>query len=147
MPGKRTSVYMSDRMSNLLAAHGPAPTRTERNLAAKLDYITRAYDAILRDAKRRWDLTDREWDVLFGCCKDHKFAMDIGGDALDDVGACLARVEALPDDLDSLTRSALLGKLKSATAAQSLALVWMVIRERKRIGEDLNAKTKKEGNP
>lgn len=139
MPGRRTSIYLSERMENLLAAHGPQPEGSQRNIGEKIDYIVRAYDAILRDEKKRMSLTPGEWSVLLECCWGHAFAMEVGGPMDVDVDACLVCVEdtldsELTTDGGAAARVSLISKLQAATVAQSIALAWMVIRERKRIG-------------
>ena len=139
MPGRKTSIYLSERMTNLLAAHGPQPECSQRNVAEKLGYIVRAYDAILRDEKKRIGLAPGEWAVLLECCWSHSFSMEDGGAMEQDLDACLACAE---DTLDSelttpdggLHRRALVEKLRGFSVAQHIALAWMVIRERKRQG-------------
>ena len=128
--------FADDRLEKLLAHHGPQQDGSKRKTAGKLGYIVRAYDAILRDEKKRMSLAHGEWSVLLECCWSHSFSMEDGGAMEQDLDACQACVE---DTLDSeLTtedggshRRALLEKMKAFGASQHIALAWMVIRERK----------------
>jgi hypothetical protein len=138
MKSGKTSLYLSDRLANLLDAHGPTGNEGERNLGEKLGYIVTGWDRILRDEKNRWGLTREEWFVCQSCTVSHSFSMENGGPVDIDVGAVLACVE---DTLDSEImlddapkwRDSTIQKLRGASVAAQLALVWMLIRERNRI--------------
>lgn len=140
------NTYLTERIASLLDAHGPdADEDSSRGLAEKLKYIVPAWDAVLRDEKRRWRelLKDEDWFVLLSCTLSHAFAMEVGGPPETDLGAILACVE---DTLDSELamddpakwRKSALSKLAGVTHAQDLALVWMLVRERKRLGQSKN---------
>lgn len=138
-PGK-TSIYLGERMAKLLDAHGPTGNEGERNLGEKLSYIVDGWDRIMRDEKSRWNLTREEWIVCQSCTISHWFSMEGGGPVELDVGAVLACVE---DTLDSEImlenaakwRESTILKLQKASTVAQLALVWMLIRERKRQGQ------------
>jgi len=137
-PGK-TSLYLTERLANLLDSHGPAGDEGERNLGEKLGYIVPGWDAILRDEKARWKttLTREEWIVCQSCTISHSFSMDDGGPVEIDLGCVLACVEDTLDseicmDDASKWRASTITKLRGASNAAQLALVWMLLRERKR---------------
>lgn len=138
-PGKATT-YINDRLANLLAEHGPTDDGA-RGLADKLNYIIPAWDKVLREEKARWTalLTREEWSVVLQCTLSHAFAMDTGAPFdLDLSGAILACVEDTQDseimmDDAATWRASTITKLRGATLAAQLALVWMVIRERARM--------------
>lgn len=133
------TTYLTDRMGALLDEHGPSPDGN-RVLAEKLGYIVPGWDAILRDEKARWRerLTREEWFVCQAATLSHAFSMETGGLVHDDAsGAVLACVEDTQDsDLEMADaarwRASTIDKLRGATVAAQLALVWMLIRERGR---------------
>ena len=135
----KTSIYLTERIANLLDGHGPEGAETERNIGEKIGYILPGWDAILRDEKARWrnSLSPEEWIVCQSCTIGHLFSMESGGPVEVDVGSVLASVE---DTLDSEIamddakkwRESTIQKLQGATIAAQLALVWMLIRERNR---------------
>ena len=137
----KINTYLTDRLANLLNAHGPQDAG-ERGLAGKLKYIVPAWDAILRDEKKRWraSLDAQEWFVLQSCTISHSFAMEYGGAWETDVGAILACVEdmlgsELCMDNPEKWRSSTVAKLRGASVSSDLALVWMLLRERKRVSK------------
>lgn len=103
-PGK-TSLYLTERLANLLDAHGPA-SEGKRNLGAKLSHIATGWDAVMRDEAREWRriLPDAEWDAL----------VKNAANTRDDLAAA-----ANADD---------------CSEAAKYALEWIVKRERKRRG-------------
>lgn len=136
-----TNTYINERLANLLDGHGPGGDGN-RVLAEKLNYIIPGWDKILREEKARWKATlaHEEWIVCQSCTWSHGFAMETGGPVETDLsGAVLACVE---DTLDSEImmddagkwRSSTIEKLRGASSAAQLALVWMLLRERKRAG-------------
>lgn len=136
-----TNTYINERLANLLDEHGPDGDGN-RVLADKLNYIVPGWDRILREEKARWKqlLTREEWLVCQSCTWSHQFAMEAGGPVETDLsGAVLACVE---DTLDSEImmddapkwRASTIEKLRGASTAAQLALVWMLLRERKRAG-------------
>jgi len=139
-PGK-TSLYLTDRIANLLDAHGPSGTDGERNLGEKLGYIVPGWDRILRAEASTWreSLTRDEWILAQAVTISHAFAMEVGGPVEDDLGSvllCLEDTNAQDIEDQSLwpAVATLLPKLRSASTAAQLALVWMLLRERKRSG-------------
>lgn len=134
----KVNTYLNERLAALLDAHGPeSDAESDRGLADKLNYIIPGWDAVLRDEKKRWraSLSDQEWIVVQSCTMSHAFAMECGGPVEQDIGAILMCAE---DTLDSelamddaaIWRASTIKKLRGATVASDLALVWMLIRER-----------------
>ena len=137
-PGK-TTTYINPRLANLLDEHGPTDEGA-RGLAEKLNYIVPGWDKVLRDEKARWRalLTKEEWIVLQACTISHAFAMESGGpidlDLSESVLACVADTLDTEIAMDNAEkwRASTIEKIKGATVAAQLALVWMLIRERNR---------------
>lgn len=137
----RMTTYINPRLGGLLAGHGPA-TAGARQLAEKLAYLVPGWDRILRDEAARWRalLAREEWQVCQEATVSHAFAMDVGGTPDLDLGAVLACVEDILDGELSLPdaarwRESTAAKLRGASVAAQLALVWMLLRERRRVGE------------
>jgi hypothetical protein len=136
-PGKIT-IYVNEQLANHLNGWGLEDS-TGRGIADVLNYITPALDGIMRDEKGWWRkrLTSEEWFVCQSCTVSRAFAMDSGGAWSMDIGAVLACVE---DTLDSKLcmddavkwRKSTIDKLLGTSVSHDLALVWMLIRERKR---------------
>ena len=136
----KTSIYLTERIANLLDGHGPEGAETERNIGEKIGYILPGWDAILRDEKARWrnSLSPEEWIVCQACTISHAFAMESGGpidlDLSESVLACVADTLDTEIAMDNAEkwRASTIEKIKGATVAAQLALVWMLIRERNR---------------
>lgn len=138
MQAGKINTYVNERLANLLETHGPSSDGT-RVLAEKLNYIVPGWDRILRDEAAKWrkTLSKAEWHVLQAATISHAFAMDVGGPVEDDLGSVLLCVQdSTPDDLgiaDAVMHQASVSlALEQASTASQLALVWMLLRERKR---------------
>lgn len=135
--GEKVVLNLSDRLKNLLATHGP------EDIDVKLAYIVSAFDGILKEAKARWTetLSRDEWNVLLESCWSHAFAMEVGGSWELDAESCwLCVCDTLPSELSRGEDSrpsleSLKAKLKSANKLDGVALAWMVVRERRRLGK------------
>lgn len=103
-PGK-TSVYLTERLANLLDAHGPT-SGSGSGLGAKLNHIATGWDAVMRDEAREWRriLTGAEWEAMV-------------------TGRSRTR-----DDLAAAANA------DDCSEAAKYALEWIVQRERKRRG-------------
>lgn len=99
------SIYLTERLANLLDAHGPTSSNG-RNLGVKLNHIANGWDAVMRDEAREWRriLPAAEWRALVA-------------------GTVTAR-----DDLASAANA------DDCSEAAKYALEWIVQRERKRLG-------------
>lgn len=138
----RIQTYINPRLGALLGAHGPA-TEGARQLAEKLAYIVPGWDRVLREEAARWRalLAREEWQVCQQATLSHAFTMDVGGAPDLDLGAVLACVEDSLDGELSLPdaarwRESTAAKLRGASAAAQLSLVWMLLRERRRSQKD-----------
>lgn len=136
----RTTTYINERLANLLDAHGPTG-EGERNLADKLGYIIPGWDRVLRDEAAKWrkTLSKPEWHLLQAATISHAFAMDVGGPLEDDLGSVLLCVQdSEPDELGiadaAMHQASVSLLLEQASTAAQLALVWMLLRERRRTG-------------
>lgn len=137
MKSGKTSLYLSDRLANLLDAHGPAGNEGERNLGEKLGYIVAGWDRILRDEMGRWKsrISREEWEILQSATVAHAFHMSVGGPAeLDIASVALCVQDSIPEEMGATAEQldTLYGKLHQASVAAQYAIVWMLLRERNR---------------
>lgn len=133
-----TKTYVTERLASLLDAHGPSGDGT-RGLADKMNYIVSGWDRIIRSEASAWreSLTREEWILVQAVTISHAFAMDTAGPVEDDIGSvllCLEDTSAQDIEDQRLWASVatLLPKLRAASVASQLALVWMLLRECKR---------------
>lgn len=140
MKSGKINTYLNDRLTHLLNEHGPKD-EGERGLADKLNYIIPAWHEIMREEKARLTslLSPAEWICVQACTISHSFAMEDGGAMEADLGgSVLACVEDTLDselamDDASAVQASTITKLQGLSNAQQLALVWMLIRARRRM--------------